>query len=647
MRESEVVEIQIGDGYTLRLAGISRDRTGILQADGSIVNGTVRHVERVILNDPNDCAAWATRVSERTALLADTLQTCLRNAYLDAVAMLQDSSSAESGKAARVVELVNGWEYFHDGSTAYAAIPIDTGGIETLPLNGKPFKRRLSGLYYRETGDVLSGETVGAAILTLEARAFEDGEERPVFIRVAGDLETVWFDLADDGRHVVRIDTSGWTITTACPHAFYRPDGMHPAPAPVAGSDLFRLRELVNLNAEQDWRLLIAWLVSTLHPLGPYPVLILQGEQGSAKTMTARVIRALIDPIAGEVRPAPRNEEDLLIAATRCRILALDNLSGVKPQLSDALCRLATYGTLAKRQLYSDADEVVLTARCPIILTGIDVIATRGDLQDRSFVLDLPAIPDAKRRPEAELVAAFERAHPALLGALFDAVSMALRNHDSTSATGYPRMADAARWIVAAEPALPWPRGEFLAAYAGNRAQGVHTALEASPIWPALHGLLANNGPWEGTAAPLLAALEQRVDEATRRRHGWPGSPAALTNQLKRLAPDLRRAGIECDQLKRTNAGAPWHLERVHDVDTIDTIDTFGPTTPILRNGTASPSDDTSSSLVTTPSPLNWHHDTIYDDGDDTDDGVRMDQEQQEELAWAEELGMLAPRGTE
>lgn len=624
MREPDVVQTAIGEGFTLQLAGISRGRTGTLRADGAIVNGATRHVEEVILNHPEECAAWAERASARTGLPAGSLETSLLSIYPDAVAMLQTSGPSETGKAARMLELVKSWNYFHDGPTAYVAIPIETGGAETMPLTGKAFRRRLSGLFYAETGDVLSSETLGAAILALDARAFDNGKECPVFIRVAGDLDTVWLDLGDAERWVVRIDQHGWTVTTDCPHAFYRPTGMQPVPTPATGGDLSRLREFVNVGTEQDWRLLIAWLLSTLHPHGPYPVLILQGEQGSAKTTAARIIRSLIDPIAGAVRAAPRKEEDLVIAATRCRVLALDNLSGVKPWLSDGLCRLATYGALTKRELYSDADEVVLTARCSVILTGIDAIATRGDLQDRSFVLDLPAIPEAARRPEAELWTAFEVARPALLGSLLDAVSMALRNHATTPATGYPRMADAARWVVAAEPALPWYGGGFLDAYAGNRADAVLSTLDAAPIWPTLMALLRDVGRWEDTAGRLLAALEARVDEATRRRDGWPGSPAVLTNQLKRLAPSLRQAGIECDQLKRTNAGTPWRLVPMQNVDTVDTVDTVDVMMPL-------PGDDMPTPIITTSSPSIRPHHANGDDSAASDDDLQLSQKTQDD----------------
>jgi hypothetical protein len=73
-------------------------------------------------------------------------------------------------------------------------------------------------------------------------------------------------------------------------------------------------------------------------------VLALDGEQGSAKTTTARMLRRLVDPNHADARAAPHDERDLLVAARNGRVVALDNLSGLDAATADALCRVATGG---------------------------------------------------------------------------------------------------------------------------------------------------------------------------------------------------------------------------------------------------------------------------------------------------------------
>jgi hypothetical protein len=50
------------------------------------------------------------------------------------------------------------------------------------------------------------------------------------------------------------------------------------------------------------------------------------------------------------VRALPRNEQELFIAASNGHVLAFDNLSGLPPWLSDALCRLTSGGAFSTRR---------------------------------------------------------------------------------------------------------------------------------------------------------------------------------------------------------------------------------------------------------------------------------------------------------
>jgi hypothetical protein len=141
----------------------------------------------------------------------------------------------------------------------------------------------------------------------------------------------------------------------------------------------------------------------------------------------AKILRALVDPNAAPVRTLPREERDLFIAANNGHVLAFDNLSALPLWLSDTLCRLASGGSFAVRQLYTDQDEVLFDAARPVILNGIEDVVTRPDLADRGLFVTLLSISEARRRPEQELWREFELSRPRLQGALLDAVSHGLR----------------------------------------------------------------------------------------------------------------------------------------------------------------------------------------------------------------------------
>jgi len=271
--------------------------------------------------------------------------------------------------------------------------------------------------------------------------------------------------------------------------------------------------------------------------------LVLHGEHGSAKSTTAEVLRALIDPNGAPMRAEPREPRDLAIAAANSWIIGLDNLSYIKPWLSDNLCRLATGGGFGTRELYSDDAEKLFYAQRPIVINGIQELATKPDLLDRAIVLYLPHIPDEDRRPKTEFLRQFEDSRPQIVGALLDGVAGALRNVGKVRIKRYPRNADFAVWCTAAEEALGWEAGAFMDAYTGNRADANSLALEASPLTAPVLTLL-QNGAWTGKATDLLKELT-RVMPAGGLPQGWPKNGQTLSGKLRALTPNLRTMGIE------------------------------------------------------------------------------------------------------
>jgi hypothetical protein len=179
-----------------------------------------------------------------------------------------------------------------------------------------------------------------------------------------------------------------------------------------------------------------------------------------------------------------------------------------------------------------------------VILNGIEDIVTRPDLADRAVFLTLEPIPEERRRPEAELWAAFETERPRILGVLLDAVVEGLKRLPETHLPRLPRMADFALWATACETAL-WPDGTFWRAYCGNRDEAVEGVIEADPIAAAVRVLMAARTEWTGTASELLGALAVQAGERVAKAKTWPDSPRALAGRLRRAATFLRKIGVE------------------------------------------------------------------------------------------------------
>jgi hypothetical protein len=371
-----------------------------------------------------------------------------------------------------LIELAQTAELFHapDG-TGFADLDIN-GHRETWPIRAKGFRRWLARCFFEATEGAPSSEALQSALNVIEAKAHYDAPERVVHVRV-GELDgKLYLDLGDEAWRAVEIDETGWRVIGNPPVRFRRASGMQPLPVPVPGGSIVALRSFLNVHSDTDFVLVVACALAVLRNRGPYPVIVLSGEQGSAKSTFSAILRALLDPNTAPLRALPREDRDLFIAASNGHVLAFDNVSGLPAWISDTLCRLATGGGFAVRQLYTDQDEVLFDAARPVVLNGIEDIVTRPDLADRAVFLTLEPIPEERRRPEAELWAAFEAERPRILGVLLDAVVEGLKRLPETHLLKLPRMADFALWATACETAL-WPAGTFWLAYCGNRDEAV------------------------------------------------------------------------------------------------------------------------------------------------------------------------------
>ncbi len=465
----------------------------------------------------------------------------------------EQTKTGKITQSQKLVELVGIHEIglFHTPDMdCWATIDIE-GHKEHWPIKSKSFRRYLSQKFYDLEGKPPTAQAMQDALNVIEAQAQFEGPEENVYVRLSerGNA-AIYLDLCNDNWEVVKITKKGWQVIKNPKIKFCRAKGALALPYPERGGSIEELRKFVNVADEQSWQLLIAFILACLEPKGPYPVLLLYGAQGSAKSTTARVIKELIDPAETILRSTPKDERDLAIAAKNSWILGFDNVSNIPDWLSDAICRLSTGAGFTTRKLYSDSEEEIFNFKRPCTLNGITEFGSRHDLIDRALILTLPEIPEKKRKQEKLFWAEFEEAKGRILGAFLDAVVVGLQRRGRIELEGLPRMADFAHWIVSCEPALPWAEGEFMANYVENRREAIETAIANDPVCEAVKEFIRIEKSWQGTATELLEELEYivgktKVGERVIKSRAWPQNGRALSARLKRSIDFLRAVGVD------------------------------------------------------------------------------------------------------
>ncbi len=602
-----------------------RGTTKVVARNGSAAS----HTFRVDLQDPEG----REKAIEQTLAAFPGLDRDDVNEALQAEAARDDAKTdkvadalLEHLRAPGVLELFHSPE-----GEAFALVRVDRGDgephHETLRIRSSPFKDWLAREAFVAGFRALTPQTVQIVTSTIMAEARFAAPEMPVFVRVGEKDGVVFLDLANDEREIVRIASDGWSILRAAdaPVRMIKARGMLSLPRPErvdpenAHDRIVELRRFLNVDDEQ-WVLVRGFVLEMFRPRGPHAALVLTAEHGCGKTWTARVLRELVDPNVADNRRPPRDERDLAIAARNGRVISLNNLSGLSPWLSDALCCVLDGDGLATRELYSDTDETLFAGARPVILNGIEDVATRPDLADRAVHLALRRMEEANLKDEDELRAEFGAARPRILGAFLDAVACALRRVEYVRLERKPRRIDFARFVEAGGPALGLKPGEFLSVYMKNRAGASSAALESSPFALAIRDLVEDRGEWSGSMTELLDLLKT---PQTERIHSWPTTARKAAAVLRTFAPSLRSCGVEVHE----EGQDPTSRRTLHRFRKVRT-QSFGRFEPI---GDRAPRaeidgkvDDPKDPNDAAPTPPNWTRASTWTDPGD-DDGERWE----------------------
>jgi hypothetical protein len=399
----------------------------------------------------------------------------------------------------------------------------------------RALKAALAREYRRRHKATPNASALNDALTVLEGEA-QEADRESVFLRIAEHQGGVVIDLGRQDGKVVIVNADGWRLHDRSPVLFRRSELTSEMPMPERDGSIEALRDLVNVT-DETWELVLAWLVASLIPECPHPILMLGGLHGTGKTTAARMFVAIIDPSSAPTRSAPSNDRDWAVMAFASWMMVFDNVSTIAVWWSDALCKSVTGDGYPFRKLYTNSELSVIAFRRVSVITSIDAGALRGDLGDRLLLIDLEAIDDARRRTEKELARIFGERQPKILGALLDLVSRVLKELPNVKLPGMPRLADFACVVAAMDTVLGT---HALGLFLGQRERIAVEVIESDAVGVAVMAFMTDRTEWTGTPKELLRELTPQ----DRIPHGWPKFPRGLTGRLKRLLPALKSVGI-------------------------------------------------------------------------------------------------------
>lgn len=434
----------------------------------------------------------------------------------------------------------------------------------TFSLKSKRFDKWLNQQYRKLFNAIPNPSVLGNVKASLESEVLLASPKVEMKVRITSNDGDYIYDLADNKGQVININNNDWYINpSGISVAFHRSDNMLAQLEPVRGGNIEKVLDFINITNKEQRLLLLTTLVAYFIPDISYPVSVLFGHQGSAKTTASRMLKMLVDPSKSRPSVMPKKADDMVLQLSQNHLVAYDNIDSINESQSDMLCRAVTGSSFEKRELYSDESLVTIAFQGAIVLNGINLVATRSDLLDRCIIFELERIDNIKRITEKELWENFDSAVPSILGGIFDAVCKARRIYPTIQGKKF-RMADYTQWGCAIAEALGHSTEEFMLAYENNRKVAEENAVNNNPVIECVIAFMYDKAELYDTVGNVFNALYGVAFQlGVTRDRGFPKSSTKLLGALKKAEVDLKAHGIQIIPGNRSSKGKMLTIRKV------------------------------------------------------------------------------------
>ncbi len=441
-----------------------------------------------------------------------------------------------------------------DSSQLYGIVEVD-GHKESINLNSNQAISWLKVRYY-EDSEKFHGHEMYENVVSLirdQASFSKDVEPIPISKRIFSDNESIYIDLVSPDWKLVKITEYETSIVQ---HGidtpiFSRGKSQSRMPEPnfeYAGNPLDEFCKLARMENEPVFK---EHLISMFLAHIPTPIIVIIGQEDSAKSDRSALIKMLVDPsgdkLDEQLGQFGRNDDDLNVRFSNNYMAVFDNLSDITGEQSDSLCKAVTGASYSKRQNYSDADEIVLKFQRKIVLNGISVNIEHSDLARRSIHYFTERIPAEEKLTRSQVMDRFKEILPDLYGQIFFVLSEAIQHYEivSKATKTIPGMAEFAIWGECISRALGNDEDQFLKNYDAKLEHNSDLLNENNCIISFLEHtfkgqneaeITNQNGKWFSLLESY--AVSEGIDKKSR---NYPKSSAQLKSWINRSRPLLHQ----------------------------------------------------------------------------------------------------------
>ena len=434
----------------------------------------------------------------------------------------------------------------HDRYTLYAEYRKNKNCLEFYPIDSNEFHSCLR-IWYRHVSGLRSTPNVGEILQYIkdESNFFEELKSVEPQARIAGNLKDgIEYFLADPLRQVIAIRDGRWELTSASCFKFLSTRNFGSQVVPQANNEdlLDLLAKFTNLQGD-NLTLFAIWFIQAFSGGSHYGIM-LSAERGSGKSTLTKAISKLLDPSEVDTSLLQTKLEDFQNYLANHYLATFDNVREIPTDFSDTLCTAITGGTVAKRKLFSDRDEVRLKLHNTVILNGIGIFPKESDLAERFLYFKLEKLKPEQSKSDYELKKLLEDSRPLILGCVFDLLAKASTIRKKLRPKKPTRMNDAYAEMLAIAIAMGLSETEFDRLITENTKQ-LNKACLGSPIVQAVTEYM--NGPHAGKRK--IVESSTHFYEKVKANYSGPKSDlfsrsAEFSKALKAECATLMKAGF-------------------------------------------------------------------------------------------------------